>query len=319
MLTTSLGDAFRAWCQREGVDYERLRAALRKAYGEADPASLVARFETGRIEQTEFERELAAGLSEGLDRPVPADRLIVRMIEDLRLDGEMVAAVRAARSAGVRTALLSNSWGVDYYPHDLLANLFDEVVISGRAGVRKPDAEAFRVAARGLGLEPAACVFVDDLASNVEAAQKVGMRVVLHKDTARTIEALEDLLRIPLREVGATLERMTDLDLTDPKVVDEHREQVQLLDVREPFEWDAGRIEGAVHIPLQELLDGRMEGLDQSKPVVIYCRTANRSEVARMMLEARGYQAHVMAGGSENWVAQGLPLTTPDGRPGRVA
>ena len=110
-----------------------------------------------------------------------------------------------------------------------------------------------------------------------------------------------------------------DLDLTDPKVVHEHRDEVQLLDVREPFEWNEGRIEGAVHIPLNDLMAGSMEGLEPEKPVVIYCRTANRSEVARAMLEARGVQAHVMEGGSENWVAQGLPFTTPDGRPGRVA
>jgi rhodanese-related sulfurtransferase len=108
-------------------------------------------------------------------------------------------------------------------------------------------------------------------------------------------------------------------DLTDPKIIQKHRDEVQLLDVREPFEWQAGRIEGAVHIPLQRLLDGDMEGLEAGKPVVIYCRTANRSEVARAMLEARGYEAHVMAGGSENWFAQGLPLTTPEGEPGRVA
>lgn len=112
---------------------------------------------------------------------------------------------------------------------------------------------------------------------------------------------------------------MSDLDLTDPKTVADRRGDVQLLDVREPYEWQAGRIEGAVHIPLQRLLDGEMEGLREGKPVVIYCRTANRSEVARAMLEARGYEAYVMAGGSENWVAQGLPFTTPDGRPGRVA
>jgi rhodanese-related sulfurtransferase len=108
-------------------------------------------------------------------------------------------------------------------------------------------------------------------------------------------------------------------DLTDPKVVHEHRDEVQLLDVREPFEWNEGRIEGAVHIPLNDLMAGSMEGLESDKPVVIYCRTANRSEVARAMLEARGVEAHVMEGGSENWVAQGLPFTTPDGRPGRVA
>jgi rhodanese-related sulfurtransferase len=112
---------------------------------------------------------------------------------------------------------------------------------------------------------------------------------------------------------------MSEPDLTDPRTVSEHRDDVQLLDVREPFEWEAGRIEGAVHIPLQEVLDGRTEGLDQNRPVVIYCKTANRSEVARLMLEARGFEAHVMAGGSEAWVSEGLPFTTPDGGPGRVA
>jgi rhodanese-related sulfurtransferase len=104
-----------------------------------------------------------------------------------------------------------------------------------------------------------------------------------------------------------------------PRVAYERRDNVQLLDVREPYEWNAGRIEGAVHIPLQEVLDGRTEGLDPDRPVVIYCRTANRSEVARLMLEARGFEASVMEGGSEAWVAQGLPFTTPDGQPGRVA
>jgi rhodanese-related sulfurtransferase len=99
----------------------------------------------------------------------------------------------------------------------------------------------------------------------------------------------------------------------------ERRDEVQLLDVREPFEWNEGRIEGAVHIPLQQLLDGRTEGIDPERPVVIYCRTANRSEVARLMLEARGFQASVLQGGSEAWVSEGLPFTTPDGRPGRLA
>jgi rhodanese-related sulfurtransferase len=112
---------------------------------------------------------------------------------------------------------------------------------------------------------------------------------------------------------------MSDIDLTDARTVFDRREEVQLLDVREPVEWNEGRIEGAVHIPLQQVLDGRTEGLDPSRPVVIYCRTANRSEVARLMLEAKGFQTHVMAGGSEAWVAEGLPFTTPDGRPGRVA
>ena len=51
--------------------------------------------------------------------------------------------------------------------------------------------------------------------------------------------------------------------------------------------------------------------------MVIDGKSANRIEVARVMLQARGYEAHVMEGGSEAWVAQGLPFTTPTA--GRVA
>ncbi|MDQ4004873.1 MAG: HAD-IA family hydrolase [Actinomycetota bacterium] len=205
VLTTHLGDAFRAFCEREGVDYERVRAKLREAYGESDPESLVARFETGRIEREDFERELAAGLSEGLHRPIDASDLIRRMMTDVRLDDAMVAAAREARRRGVRTALLSNSWGVEYYPHDLLAELFDEVVISGQVGLRKPDPQVFRLAAERLGLEPNECLFVDDVRGNIEAGERVGMRGVLHENTSRTVAELERLLGLPLSEVVDTL------------------------------------------------------------------------------------------------------------------
>jgi putative hydrolase of the HAD superfamily len=205
VLTTSLGDAFRAFCEREGVDYERVRAAIRRAYGDADPESLVARFETGRLEKEHFERELAAVLSEGLDRPVAPDDLITRMLADLRLDEEMIEAVRAARAGGIRTALLSNSWGVEYYPHDLLAELFDEIVISGQVGLRKPDADIFEMAVERIGLPAGECLFVDDVHHNIEAAKAAGMRGVLHEQASATIPELERLLGIPLRKTVDTL------------------------------------------------------------------------------------------------------------------
>jgi putative hydrolase of the HAD superfamily len=199
VLTTSLGDAFRAFCRREGADYEHVRAKLRQAYGEADPESLVAKFETGRIEREEFETELATALSEGLDHPIDPHGLVARMIADLQMDERMISAVRSARGQGIRTALLSNSWGVESYPHELLADLFDEVVISGQAGLRKPDPQAFRLAAERLGLPPEECVFVDDVKGNVEAAEAVGMRGVVHERAETTVPALEALLR---RQLG---------------------------------------------------------------------------------------------------------------------
>jgi putative hydrolase of the HAD superfamily len=203
VLTTSLGEAFRAFCRREGVDEERLRGALRQAYERADRDSLVSRFETGRLDRDEFERDLAATLSVGLERPLDPEGLVARMLADIRPDRAMVEAVRTARRAGVRTALLSNSWGLEPYPEQLLAELFDEVVISGQVGLRKPDPAVFRLAAERLALSPRACVFVDDVRSNVEAAEAVGMRGVVHEAAEATIGELERLLRVPLSDPDA--------------------------------------------------------------------------------------------------------------------
>jgi rhodanese-related sulfurtransferase len=108
-------------------------------------------------------------------------------------------------------------------------------------------------------------------------------------------------------------------DLRDPRIVHERQAEVQIVDVREEPEWEAGRIEGSVHIPLNELMAGRLESLDTSRPVVAVCRSGNRSEVASLMLRARGFDAFNMEGGTEAWVAAGLPFTAPDGSPGRVA
>jgi epoxide hydrolase-like predicted phosphatase len=166
---------------------------------------VVARFETGRLEQEHFERELATVLSEGLESPIPQEGLVSRMLEDLRLDEDMVDAVRAAKRQGISTVLLSNSWGVQYYPRDLLAELFDQIVISGEVGLRKPDAEIFRMATERIGLPAGECVFVDDLPGNIQAAEGVGMRGVLHEETAATISELERLLGVQLQRAVDTL------------------------------------------------------------------------------------------------------------------
>jgi rhodanese-related sulfurtransferase len=108
-------------------------------------------------------------------------------------------------------------------------------------------------------------------------------------------------------------------DLRDPRVVHQRQGDVQIVDVREKNEWDAGRIEGSMHIPLNELMAGRSGALDTERPVVAVCRTGNRSEVAALMLRARGFDAYNLEGGTEAWVSAGLPFSAPDGSPGRVA
>lgn len=193
VLTTSLHDSFLRFCKKEGVNPETLAQLLKSSYPSEDPDSIVILVETGRMAAEEFERRLADILSEGLHISVPPDGLLDRMGESLELEPRMVDAVRRVRGRGVATALLSNSWGIHYYPHDLLAELFDEVVISGQVGLRKPDEEIYHLAVDGLGIPAAECVFVDDLEANVHTAERVGMRGVLHEKPEETIGELERL------------------------------------------------------------------------------------------------------------------------------
>jgi putative hydrolase of the HAD superfamily len=197
VLTTSVAASFRAFCARLGLPAELALETFVAAYrDEAGPDGLVQRLETGAIPAEEFERHLAAQLSARAGVEVPAERLIDALFTDVHLDEDMLGAVAAARSAGVRTGLLSNSIGRDAYPRERFAELFDAVVISGEVGLRKPDEAIYRLAAERLGVEPEACVFVDDLAVNVRAAERLGMTGLLHRAPGTTLEHLSQLFAI---------------------------------------------------------------------------------------------------------------------------
>ena len=105
----------------------------------------------------------------------------------------------------MRTGLVSNSWGVHRYPRALFAELFDGVVISGEEGVRKPALRMYELGAERAGVQPAQCVFVDDLPFILPPARELGMATIHHTDAASTIEQLEALLQVPLR---AQLEKL---------------------------------------------------------------------------------------------------------------
>jgi rhodanese-related sulfurtransferase len=87
---------------------------------------------------------------------------------------------------------------------------------------------------------------------------------------------------------------------------------IQLIDVRQPHEWDAGRIAGARHLELGELA-ARADTLDRDAPVVFYCRSGARSAMATEAFAGAGFDAHNMAGGLLAWDEAGLPLEPGDG------
>lgn len=87
----------------------------------------------------------------------------------------------------------------------------------------------------------------------------------------------------------------------------------QLVDVREPYEHEAGRIAGDLHIEL-ERLTAEAGSIDSERPVVFYCRSGSRSALATQAFGASGYSAHNLSGGLKAWVADGLPIEPADGR-----
>jgi rhodanese-related sulfurtransferase len=104
----------------------------------------------------------------------------------------------------------------------------------------------------------------------------------------------------------------------DPVTLSSARETHQILDVRDPYEWHAGRIDGAVHIPLQQL-PVRLDEVDRGRPVAVVCRSGSRSALATNWLRQQGVDAYNVHGGVVAWSIHGLPLVSEDGRQGRVA
>jgi putative hydrolase of the HAD superfamily len=189
VLTSNLFDSFRSFCELEGIEPNAVGQRFR-----SDPVcrELLIGLETGVLPEEQFELAFADVLG------VSAPGLIDRLFAGSEPDVTMVEAVRRAHESGVRTGLISNSWGTRRYDRTQLAQLFDGVVISGDVGIRKPAPEMYELGAKEIGLDPSSCVFVDDLAFNLEPAAKLGMATVHHVSSERTIEELERLLGVAL-------------------------------------------------------------------------------------------------------------------------
>lgn len=194
VMTTDVFASFAAFCGDEGLEADAVARLLR---ADPDARGLLAGLETGAVPEAEFEQGLARLLG------VSASGLIGRLMARMRTQPRMLEAVRRARAAGVRTGVVSNSWGSGGYPEELMAELFDGVVISGRVGLRKPSREIYALGARAIGLEPDACVFVDDLGGNLKPAVELGMAVVHHTSVEETLAQLTGLLGVDLSEGGS--------------------------------------------------------------------------------------------------------------------
>ena len=191
VLTTNLFASFHAYCLSVELDPQLLMGRFRE---DPEARELLIALEKGEIDEPTFEQRFAALLG------VAPDGLIDGLFTDVAPDLQMLDAVRRAHAAGIRTGLVSNSWGVHRYPHELFDELFDGIVLSGELGIRKPSRRMYELGAERAGVAAERCVYVDDLPFNLTPAEKLGMATIHHTSAETTIPELERLLGVPLQD-----------------------------------------------------------------------------------------------------------------------
>ncbi|MGH8893838.1 MAG: HAD family hydrolase [Actinomycetes bacterium] len=203
VLTEPLDSAIRAWAHLDGVEFEHyvevMRSWLGPHQGDLARDNPVAALERGEIEVPHFEGQLARRLSELTGRDIDAVGLLQRMFDQFEHAPAMAGLVLRARRAGLRTGLLSNSWGNEY-PREGWDEMFDAIVISGEVGMRKPEPEIFAHILELLGVQADETVFVDDLPFNISAAETLGIVGVHHTSYDATATELERLFGLHLRD-----------------------------------------------------------------------------------------------------------------------
>jgi putative hydrolase of the HAD superfamily len=176
-----------------------------EAYGPAFEYSLehdgvhpLFALERGEISEKEFIARLERGFAAFLGRPVSLHGLGEQLIGAMEPNQELFDFYGALRrERNLRFALCTNNvreWEARWRALLPIDELFEVVVDSAFVGTRKPEPEIYAITLERLGVPAEACVFVDDLEPNVDAAKTAGMRGIVHRETAQTIAELESML-----------------------------------------------------------------------------------------------------------------------------
>lgn len=201
VLTSDFESAVTPWAAAEGIDlavyFSIMRDWISAEAGPAHRMNPVHALERGELPLVDFEQLLLDELTVRTGEPHDGEGLFDRLFDTFVDVQEMNDLVRVARRRGVRTALLSNSWG-NLYPLHLWEDQFEVTVISGEVGMRKPEPRIFAHTCELLGLAPQECVFVDDMLHNVEAAFELGFVGVKHVSYDDTKPVLERLFGVAL-------------------------------------------------------------------------------------------------------------------------
>jgi putative hydrolase of the HAD superfamily len=197
VLTSSMPGAFERLQAGTGVPSEAYGDAMAHSLAHDGVHPLFA-LERGEISEGDFFARLERGLEATLGRPVSLDGYAARLMDHLEPNHELFDHFRALRAERrLRFALCTNNvreWEPLWRAKLPIDEVFDVVVDSAFVGTRKPEPEIYAITLERLGLPAEACIFLDDLEVNVEAARKAGMLGIVYRDNARALVELSSLL-----------------------------------------------------------------------------------------------------------------------------
>lgn len=195
VLTTPLGNAFAAWSAESGVPLEELGTAMAAATERHGEHPLFV-MERGEMTETEFLARLQTELGEEHD----LDGMFDVWWRHLERNPETIELMAELKARGLRMAMLTNNvreWEPRWRPMlPELDQIFELVVDSAFVGMRKPEAGIYELTMDRLGggLTATDCLFVDDMAINCEAAEKLGMTAVVFEEAGQARREIEAAL-----------------------------------------------------------------------------------------------------------------------------
>ena len=195
VLTTSIRASFTEFERQLNLDDGTLIDAFRHEAENGEPDFFL--LEKGLITEAEFYQRMLQHLRDftGKDIQFPGDPVKVRqmLFGSIRRNDDMIAA--AVRiGAHYKTAILTNNvkeW-TDWREW-VEAHIFDLIVDSSHEGMRKPDPAIYLLTCERLGVTPDRAAFVDDIPTNVEGAEAVGLRAIQFTTTEEVLEQLRPL------------------------------------------------------------------------------------------------------------------------------
>jgi putative hydrolase of the HAD superfamily len=194
VILSSPFEAFNRYEAERGLPTDFIRSV-----NAADPdRNAWALLERSEISAADFDLRFAQE-SERLGHRVPGSDVLALLSGDVR--PEMVAALDCVGRAGYRTACLTNNVrGADSRPDvEAVMSKFDHIVESSKVGCRKPEIRFYEIACELVDVEPAGCVFLDDLGVNLKPAAAMGMTTIKVLSAEQALTDLEQVLQLTLR------------------------------------------------------------------------------------------------------------------------